>query len=61
MFLFFLKILGHIYFVQDYNFLQEKNIPGTDIVELCPQYDNGATSSIAAKIMSLVIAINHKK
>jgi len=41
--------------------LQEKNIPGADIVELCPQYDNGATSSIAAKIMSLVIAINQKK
>ncbi|MFQ6025464.1 MAG: agmatinase [Nitrosopumilaceae archaeon] len=41
--------------------LEEKKIPGADIVELCPQYDNGATSSIAAKIMSLVIAINQKK
>ena len=41
--------------------LQEKKIPGADIVELCPQYDNGATSSIAAKVMALVIAINQKK
>ena len=41
--------------------LQEKKIPGADIVELCPQYDNGATTSIAAKVMALVIAINQKK
>jgi agmatinase len=27
-------------------------------VELNPQYDNGATASIAAKIMSTLIAMN---
>jgi agmatinase len=31
-----------------------------DIVELNPTYDNGATSSLAAKIMSTVIALNLK-
>ncbi len=29
-----------------------------DIVELCPPYDNGATASLAAKLMSEVIAMN---
>ena len=29
-----------------------------DIVELCPPYDNGATASVAAKLMSEVIAMN---
>jgi len=31
-----------------------------DIVELNPTYDNGATSSLAAKIMSTIIALNLK-
>ena len=38
--------------------LQEKKVPGTDIVELNPLYDNGATAAIAAKIMSTVMAMN---
>ena len=38
--------------------LENKNITGVDIVELNPQYDNGATASIAAKIMSTLIAMN---
>lgn len=38
--------------------LENKNIAGVDIVELNPQYDNGATASIAAKIMSTLIAMN---
>lgn len=29
-----------------------------DIVELCPLYDNGATASVAAKLMAEVIAMN---
>lgn len=29
-----------------------------DVVELCPPYDNGATASIAAKLMAEVIAMN---
>lgn len=29
-----------------------------DIVELCPPYDNGATASLAAKLMAEVIAMN---
>ena len=29
-----------------------------DIVELCPPYDNGATASVAAKLMAEVIAMN---
>ena len=29
-----------------------------DIVELCPTYDNGATASVAAKLMAEVIAMN---
>jgi len=38
--------------------LEGKKISGVDIVELNPQYDNGSTASIAAKIMSTLIAIN---
>jgi agmatinase len=38
--------------------LENKNVTGVDIVELNPQYDNGATASIAAKIMSTLIAMN---
>ncbi len=38
--------------------LENKKITGVDIVELNPQYDNGATASIAAKIISTLIAMN---
>lgn len=38
--------------------LENKKITGADIVELNPQYDNGATASIAAKIISTLIAMN---
>lgn len=38
--------------------LEGKKVEGVDIVELNPQYDNGATASIAAKIMSTLIAMN---
>jgi agmatinase len=33
-------------------------VSGIDIVELNPYHDNGATASIAAKIMSTMIAMN---
>ena len=38
--------------------LENINVTGVDIVELNPQYDNGATASVAAKIMSTLIAMN---
>lgn len=38
--------------------LENRKIIGTDIVELNPLYDNGSTSSLAAKLMSTVIALN---
>ncbi len=41
--------------------LENKKITGVDIVELNPQYDNGATASIAAKIISTLIAMNLAK
>lgn len=37
--------------------MEEKAIRCMDIVELCPTYDNGATASIAAKLMAEVIAM----
>ncbi|MGH9998681.1 MAG: agmatinase [Nitrosopumilaceae archaeon] len=37
--------------------MEEKSIRCMDIVELCPPYDNGATASVAAKLMSEVIAM----
>jgi len=40
--------------------LDDKKITGVDIVELNPSYDNGATASLAAKIMSTMIAMNIK-
>ncbi len=40
--------------------LQEKQISASDIVELCPVYDNGATAAIAARLMSVIIAMNVK-
>ena len=36
----------------------ETKVIGVDIVELNPYHDNGATASIAAKIMSTLIAMN---
>jgi len=38
--------------------LESKKVIGVDIVELNPTYDNGSTASIAAKIMSTLIALN---
>lgn len=38
--------------------LENKCVTGIDIVELNPNYDNGATSSLAAKIMSTLVALN---
>ena len=37
--------------------MEEKSIPCMDIVELCPPYDNGATASIAAKLIAEVISM----
>lgn len=37
---------------------EETKIIGVDIVELNPYHDNGSTASLAAKIMSTLIAIN---
>jgi agmatinase len=41
--------------------LQGKKIVAADIVELNPSFDNGATSSLAARIISTIIAMNHVK
>jgi len=38
--------------------MQEKSIRCMDVVELCPPYDNGATASVAAKLMAEVIAMS---
>jgi len=38
--------------------LQNKKIVAADIVELNPTYDNGATASMAAKMISTLIAMN---
>ena len=40
--------------------LQNKKILAADIVELNPTYDNGSTASIAAKMISTIIAMNLK-
>jgi len=37
---------------------EETKVTGVDIVELNPYHDNGATASLAAKIISTLIAIN---
>jgi len=37
---------------------QETKVTGADIVELNPYHDNGSTASLAAKIISTLIAIN---
>ena len=41
--------------------LQNKKIVAADIVEFNPTYDNGATASIAAKMISTIIAMNLSK
>ena len=38
--------------------LKNSKVTGVDIVELNPYHDNGATASLAAKIMSTLIAQN---
>ena len=38
--------------------LENKKVTGIDIVELNPTYDNGSTASLAAKIMSTLMAMN---
>jgi agmatinase len=40
--------------------LEEKKIVAADIVELCPEFDNGSTAAIAARLMSAIIAMNLK-
>ncbi len=40
---------------------QNTRVSGIDIVELNPYHDNGATASLAAKIISTLIAINLSK
>ena len=37
---------------------ENKKVAGVDIVELNPNYDNGSTASLAAKIISTLIALN---
>ena len=37
---------------------ENKKVTGIDIVELNPTYDDGSTASLAAKIMSTLIALN---
>jgi len=39
---------------------ENKKVTGVDIVELNPTYDNGSTASLAAKIISTLIALNFK-
>jgi len=41
--------------------LQESKVTGVDIVELNPYHDDGSTASLAAKIMSTMIAMNLSK
>ncbi len=43
------------------NVFENKKVTGVDIVELNPTYDNGATASLAAKIISTLIALNLAK
>ena len=40
--------------------LEGHKIVGSDIVELCPTFDNGATAAIGARLMSSIIAMNLK-
>ena len=38
--------------------LEDTKVIGADIVELNPYHDDGSTASLAAKIMSTLIAMN---
>ncbi len=40
--------------------IEGTKVTGFDIVELNPNYDSGATASLAAKVMSIMIALNLK-
>tara|TARA_B100000029_G_scaffold216948_1_gene214684 strand:+ start:2192 stop:3067 length:876 start_codon:yes stop_codon:yes gene_type:complete len=40
--------------------LENKKILGSDVVELNPSFDNGSTASLAAKMISTIIAMNIK-
>jgi len=40
--------------------LKNKQIQAADIVELNPTYDNGATASLAARMISIIISMNLK-
>ena len=40
------------------NVFENKKVTGVDIVELNPTHDNGSTASLAAKIISRLIALN---
>ena len=55
----FIHLNNHfILYLREGSSLEEKKISCMDMVELCPPYDNGATASLAAKLMSEVIAMN---
>ena len=41
--------------------LKDRNIISADIVELTPSFDNGSTASLAAKMVSTIIAMNYVK
>ena len=41
--------------------LKDRNIISADIVELNPSFDNGSTASLAAKMVSTIIAMNYVK
>ena len=41
--------------------LKDRNIASADIVELNPSFDNGSTASLAAKMVSTIIAMNYVK
>ena len=40
---------------------QETKIVAADRVEFNPSFDNGSTASLAAKMISTIIAMNHAK
>ena len=41
--------------------LKDKTITAADVVELNPSFDNGATSSLAARMISVIISMNQKR
>jgi agmatinase len=50
-------ITSREFFDMIYSF-ENKKVVGVDIVELNPTYDNGSTASLAAKIISTLMALN---